>query len=111
MKSLIAVLLLSAGLVGCGTIPSSSGVMLVGPDTFRVISRADYGEIIPSQQMAFKEANAFCASNSKLMVANSTRIHEFNRGFELNFHCLSKGDPDLIRPQLLPAPNTVIQIR
>lgn len=109
MKSLFAIVFVSAGLVGCSSTPENSGSMQVGPDTFRVITWA--GGTIQSQKLAFSDANAFCSTNKRKMVAVSTKIHDFNRGFELNFKCLLDGDPELIRPNLQSEPDAVIQIR
>jgi hypothetical protein len=111
MKKLIAIFLLSAGLVGCGTVPNSSGTLQVGPDTYRVVARAPLGEVLGSQRMAFNEANAFCSSMQKHMVSISTSIPAHMAGYELTFRCLSTGDPNLVRPTLQRAPDKVIELR
>jgi hypothetical protein len=111
MKTLIAIALLTSFLAGCGTVSKSSGALKVGPDTYRVFARAPFGEIVGSQQMAFTEANAYCDSLQKHMVANSTSIPGHLQGFELTVRCLSTGDFDLVRPNLQRAPDAVIQLR
>ena len=97
-------------MAGCGTVARSSGAMQVGPDTYRIMARASMASQAESQKMAFGEANLYCTSLSKKMVTTNTRSTEFD-GFELTFRCLRDGDPDLVRPILQKAPDTVIQVK
>jgi hypothetical protein len=95
---------------GCGTVAKSSGAMQVGPDTYRIMARAPMGNELGSQQMAFSEANGFCTAMGKKMVTTNTKSTQL-QGYEVTFRCLRDGDPDLVRPTLQKAPDTVIQVR
>ena len=97
-------------LAGCGTVARSSGAMQIGPDTYRIMARAPMGNQLGSQQMAFSEANGFCTTMGKKMVTTNTKSTELE-GYEVTFRCLRDGDPDLVRPILQKAPDTVIQVR
>ena len=94
----------------CGTVARSSGAMQIGPDTYRIMARASMANQLGSQQMAFSEANIFCDSQGKKMVTTNTKSSEQD-GYEVTFRCLKDGDPDLIRPSLQRAPDTVIQVK
>ena len=97
-------------LEGCGAVARSSGAMQIGPDTYRIMARASMANQLGSQQMAFSEANMFCNSHGKKMVTTNTKSTELE-GYEVTFRCLKDGDPDLIRPSLQRAPDTVIQVK
>jgi len=97
----------------CGTVPRSSGVMQLGPDTYRVSARASLADVTESQKMAFTEAKQFCGTLKKeLLVIATDRIEATGGGpYEITFRCLMENDPALIRPTLERAPDTVIQIK
>jgi hypothetical protein len=98
-------------LVGCGAVPRSTGVMNLGPDTFRVAARASLGQAGEGQRMALSEGHAYCRTLNREFLAISTRLLTESGTFEVTFRCLKAGDPDLIRPTLEKEPNTVIQVR
>lgn len=102
-------LVISLVLQGCGTVAKSSGVLQIGPDTYRVMARASIGNLIESQKMAFKEANDHCARLVRRLMTIGTLSTEY-QGYELTFRCLAEGDPELNRPTLHKAPDTVIQV-
>ncbi len=106
----IFVLTMIAALAGCGAVAKSSGAMQVGPDTYRIMARASMANQAESQRMAFGEANGYCSSLGKKMVTTNTRSTEYD-GYEVTFRCLKDGDPDLVRPVLQKAPDTVIQVK
>lgn len=106
----IFVLTLIAALAGCGAVARSSGPMSIGPDTYRIMARASLASQAESQKMAFGEANGYCSSLGKKMVTTNTRSTESD-GYEVTFRCLKDGDPDLVRPVLQKAPDTVIQVK
>ena len=99
-----------AGLAGCGTVARSSGAMQIGPDTYRIMARASMANEVESQKMAFGEANQYCASLGRKMMTTNTKSTEFS-GYEVTFRCLKDGDPELVRPVLQKAPDTVIQVK
>ncbi len=109
MKTIIAVASI-AMLAGCGTVAKSTGAMQVGPDTYRIMARASVGNQMESQKMAFSEANSHCSSLGRKMVTTNTRSTQYE-GYELTFRCLKDGDPDLVRPVMQKAPDTVIQVK
>lgn len=105
-----AIILSIAALTGCGAVPRSSGVMSIGPDTYRVMSRASLANQAESQKMAFTEANEYCSSLGRKIITTNTRSTELS-GYEVTFRCLKDGDPDLVRPILEKSPDTVIKIK
>ncbi len=109
-KRLIGGICILTLLGGCGTVARSSGAMQIGPDTYRIMARAPMANQLGSQQMAFSEANGFCNTMGKKMVTTNTKSTELE-GYEVTFRCLKDGDPDLVRPTLQKAPDTVIQVR
>ena len=100
-------------LSACGTVARSTGAMQLGPDTYRVASRASLGNVGESQKMALTEAQSYCKAASKELMVAGTRLLEAPGGgpFEVTFRCLAVGDSELQRPNLQPTPNTIIQVR
>lgn len=98
---------------GCGAIPKSSGVMQLGPDTYRVAARGSSANVMESQKMALTEAQSYCMSAGKeLMTIGTRQLVEVGGGpFEVTFRCLRVGDQDLYRPNLQPTPDTIIQVK
>lgn len=101
----------TAVLVGCGTVPSSSGVMQLGPDTYRVAARGPMGAVHKSQQIAFAEANGHCQGMGREIMVIGTKVLEDLGPYEVTFRCLRTGDADLMRPTLTPVPDKVIQFK
>lgn len=102
---------LAISLLGCGTIPRSTGAMQLGPDTYRISARASMGNEASSQKMSLAEAKQHCDSLQKQMVVIRTE-HKGDYGpYEVTFRCLLAGDPDLVRPNLEKEPDTVIKIK
>ncbi|MFZ0725586.1 MAG: hypothetical protein WAM61_07330 [Desulfobacterales bacterium] len=114
MKSflLLGLLILS----GCA---ANSGVVPIGPDTYMVSKQAATG--FPGlgnlKAEAFKEANQYCTGQGKyIRVVNTTEtappyvFGNYPRA-EIQFMCLDEKDPDLTRPKMEKAPDTVIQIK
>ena len=105
----LSTLVISLALAGCGTVAKSSGVLQIGPDTYRVMARASVGDRIESQKMAFNEASDHCARQVRRLMTIGTLSTQY-QGYELTFRCLAEGDPELNRPTLHKTPDTVIQI-
>jgi hypothetical protein len=98
-------------LASCGAVPRSTGVMLLGPDTYRVSARASMARADESQRMALAEANSYCAQlKSQILVVSIERPDPFGPT-DVTFRCLKEGDPDLVRPNIERSPDTVIKIR
>lgn len=93
---------------------TSSGIVKVGPDTYSISAYHDYS-FTGAKQMAYKEANAYCAQEERLLLTIGTSQQQ-NRvagiptsNFELDFRCLEEDDPELHRPTLKKVPDVVIQ--
>ncbi len=112
MKQFLA-LGLVFGLAGCGAIPNSSGVMQLGPDTYRVSARGSLGSVQKSQMLAFAEANQHCQSLGRSIRVVSTELIEANGGgpYEVTYRCLLAGDSDLTRPNLEPKSDLTIKVK
>lgn len=98
---------------------SNSGVVPIGRDTFMVSRQAATGfsGMGDLKAQAFREANAYCEAQGKsVQVVGTTEsappyiFGNFPRS-EVQFMCLTQGDPQLGRPRLEKAPDAVIQIR
>lgn len=64
-----------------------------------------------SQRMALAEANSYCAQlNSQIMVTSIDRPDQFGPT-DVTFRCLKPGDPELVRPNIERAPDTVIKVK
>lgn len=100
-------------LAGCGTVPSSSGVMQLGPDTYRVAARGPMGAVQKSQQLAFEESNRHCKTLGRAMMVIGTRQIVANGGgpYEVTYRCLLVGDPELTRPNLEPVPDVTVRVK
>lgn len=96
-------------LTSCGTITTSTGPLPIGPDTWRISAKDGIKGFGPSQAIALKEANQFCVSlNKNILVIGTKEIQPFSS--EVTFRCLKSGDAELVRPNLQPAPNSIIKI-
>lgn len=100
-------------LAGCGTVPSSSGVMQLGPDTYRVAARGPMGAVHKSQQLAFEESNRHCQTLGRSFKVVGTRQIEAAGGgpYEVTYRCLLAGDPELTRPNLEPVPDVTVKVK
>jgi len=93
-----------------------SGVVSIGPDTY-MIANSEWGFTSGGVQKAkvMKEASDYCNSIGKQMIPISTSQNDVAWGktpsAEVQFRCLSQGDPELKRPTLEPIPATVIENR
>lgn len=114
MKKTLSILFVAAFLGACA---QSSGVLKMGPDTYTVSSaaapaRGGYSE---ARKIALAEANQYCSSQGKEILVtnvNTATINAFGAGSaDITFRCLSKGDPELARPEYRQAPDTVIEDR
>jgi hypothetical protein len=104
---LVAVVLVVAGCAHSGVVP-------IGPDTY-MVANSEWGFTSGSVQKAkvMKEASDYCISLGKQMLPISTSQNDVAFGktpaAEVQFRCLSDGDPELRRPTLQPVPTTVIE--
>ncbi|MDA3789813.1 MAG: hypothetical protein PF503_15115 [Desulfobacula sp.] len=111
MKRIILILV-SALIAAC----AHSGVVQIGPDTY-MIANSEWGFTSGGVQKAkvMREASDYCKSIGKQMLTISTSQNDVAWGktpaAEVQFRCLSYGDPELQRPTLQKLPDTVIEIR
>jgi hypothetical protein len=110
MRALVSCLL-GAILSSC---VSNSEIVPAGKDSYLVSGKAvggmNSGESLIA---ATKAANAYCATQKKFMVIRNTDTGG-NAGFggersQLIFSCVDENDPEYKRPNLRPAPTTVIE--
>ena|SRR3989344_367607 len=86
----------------------------LGPDTYSVSVNVNYSRIsgpmsLDARKAALNEAKAFCVGIGKELLV--TNIRRPSLEVEVVFRCLSKGDPELVRPVYRDAPDTVIEDR
>ena len=95
---------------------NTSHVMKLGPDTYQVEGSAHnfYGGGSPEARgNAYAAAERQCASLGKEIIVKNI-ASTFERPFyrtTLTFQCLSKGDPDLVRPVYEKEADIVIKQR
>ncbi len=113
MKSKVACLLAIA-LCACA---QSSGVLKMGPDTYSVSVHAApaRGGQVGARNIALTDAGNYCTGMGKEILVTNTSSgassHFPGGTVEITFRCLSKGDPDLQRPDYRSVPTTVIEDR
>jgi hypothetical protein len=82
-----------------------------------MIANSEWGFTSGGVQKAkvMKEASDYCNSIGKQMLPISTSQNDVALGktpaAEVQFRCLSQGDPELQRPTLQPIPTTIIENR
>jgi hypothetical protein len=108
MKKLILVSCLSLG--AC----SSTGVLPIGPDTYRITGSAinSFGGQVTAEAEALKTANEYCQSQGRQLLLIADQRGEptlGSGGFSMNFRCLAPGEQELRRPNYRPTPNIAIQ--
>jgi hypothetical protein len=95
----------------------SSGVLKMGPDTYTVSVHAApaRGGEVGAQNLALTDAGNYCTSMGKeILVTNTSSgasTHLRGGTVQITFRCLSKGDPELQRPDYRAVPKTVIEDR
>ena len=111
----VAIIALPIALAGCVTGPQHSGEIIpIGPDTYTSVDiiaqlLGGSGTFAAAKTNSLISANAYCKKLDKqLLVTNMGIKHE---GYELIFRCLSKGDPELQRPNFQSSPDVVIENR
>lgn len=98
-------------LAGCGTVPSSSGPVAIGPDTWRIFAKDGMKGSGASQAMALQEADAHCQGLGRKIMTVSTVETMNGYASEVTFRCLKEGDLELVRPTLERMPDAVIKIK
>ncbi|GGG50997.1 hypothetical protein GCM10010964_42830 [Caldovatus sediminis] len=99
---------------GCG---GSSGVLQLGPDTYRSSAEAHplAGGTAAAEQTALEAAQRHCASLHRAVlvqdIGTAPATSWNNARASVSFRCLAAGDPELRRPTLERAPNVIIEDR
>jgi hypothetical protein len=103
---------LAVSLAGC----TSSGVIPIGQDTFMISKQSSTGFHSAGSVKAeiYREGYAYCVSQGKEFQPISDRgvdgvVGVSYANAEIQFRCLSKGDPELSRPTMRPIPNIRIE--
>jgi hypothetical protein len=116
MRATIFAALIGVALAGCA---SNSGVVPIGKDTYMVSRQAATGFSGSGtlKAEAFREANEFCQLQHKVLQVVSTQearppyiLANFPKA-EVQFMCLDEKDPEVARPKLKKAPDTVIEVQ
>ena len=116
MKNAIGVIGLALALTSCA---SHTGVVSMGKDTYMIAKQQATGFPGLGNMKAeiIGEASRHCAGIDKELMIVSTQetqppyiLGNYPRS-ELQFMCLTKGDPELQRPRLAKTPDTVVEIR
>ncbi len=93
---------------------SSTGVLKLGPDTYKMSSRYSpaRGGDAAAEVDVLSTANSYCEKMGKELLVKNTEKRSFapaDAGFEAIFQCLNKNDAGLIRPSYEQAPAVVIK--
>lgn len=116
MKTTLTALIVSFALVGCA---SHTGIVSMGKDTYMIAKQQATGFPGLGNMKAeiISEASRHCTALGKELQIVTTQetqppyiLGNYPRS-EIQFMCLSAGDPELRRPKLEKTPDTVIEIK
>jgi hypothetical protein len=111
-------LLTTSALIGALAISgcADSGPVPIGPDSYMMANTGTWAWSSGAALVGdlYHQANAFCASQGKQIMTMAHHSNDSGMGFdkpfahgELEFRCLSAGDPDLHRPYRQP--NVIVE--
>ena len=90
----------------------SSGVLPMGPDTFS-ISAQNLANPTAAKKAAIDEATNYCRAQGKEILVTNLSVRQIEgqagAGYDVTFRCLSKDDPEFIRPIFRAEPNVKIE--
>ncbi len=108
MRNIIMVLSLSVVIAGC----ASSEFTRMGRDTFSIKKQSfsTYSSADEVKDDLNKEGSEYCSDIGKVFLPINSKGEDGVRGLtysnaEIQFRCLSKGDPELIRTKNKPVAN------
>lgn len=112
MKSLLLLVVLAL-ITAC---TGSSGVLVMGPDTFSVTGSASAyrGGYSEGRRIALESANAHCSMLGKsILVTNVDTVdrEDLAPSTVVTFRCLNDGDQELRRPSYSAEPDVLIEDR
>lgn len=109
---LFAVAAATIAVTGC-----TSGPVLMGQDTYMMTGTGAWSWTAGAEVKGtlYQEATKFCRSEGKEFMPLHSRQNDANMAgswahAELQFRCLTHGDPELARPNMQPAPDAVVKI-
>jgi hypothetical protein len=111
MQIKLIVIPLGLLLASCGT--TTSEIIPAGKDTYFISGR---GYAVTSSNAfphLYKEANAFCSGQGKLMnpiSSHAEKVDQMSSSVELTFRCLLENDSEYQRPNMRTEPNTKIEV-
>ena len=83
-------------LTGCAL--NSSGVRMVGPDTYQVMT--DDMNASTAKGVALEQAERHCSDIGKQVLVSKISMRKRMRySYDVTFLCLNEGDPKLVRPE------------
>lgn len=91
--------------------------MMIGRDTYRLAKPGGFFDISGGQVKAdlFREAAEFCRKENRYLMPLSASVRDAAIAqyatAEIQFRCLSEGDPDLRRPNMEPLPDMRIEMK
>ena len=91
-----------------------SGIMPIGPDTYRVAVSVYNMYLMKGQEAALNQARNHCVSIGLEFMIVGTSSKNTGVGdilYEVTYRCLAKGDPDLIRPTPVRAPDISVEVK
>ncbi|WP_436209290.1 hypothetical protein [Caballeronia sp. LjRoot31] len=99
-------------LAGC----TDTGPIKIEPDTYTISTRVPLGGPASAKGQALKEANSFCSSQGKEILlqheqSSECALHGGCGEAEIEFYCLSSGDPLLKRREFSADPNQRVEIQ
>ena len=95
LQTLITAIVAVITVSGCSTLPQTTGVMQISPDTYKIVHRAAFGRSIKSQALAMESIRSFCEEKQSQVQIVSSRTLGFPMGdgdldgaFEAIFKCV-----------------------
>ena len=82
-----------AALAACGTVAHTSDPVALGPEIYRIVTRASFGNENSSERQARDQAQAHCAKRRLETLVTNVRT-QGNGAVELTYRCLAPDAPE-----------------
>jgi hypothetical protein len=94
---------------------TDTGPIKIGPDTYTISTRVPFGGPASAKGEALQEANSYCTSQGREILlqheqSGECALHGGCGEAEIEFYCLSPGDPMLKRPEFKAEPNQRVEV-
>lgn len=98
--------LLLVGIVSCASI---TPITPAGKDTFIVAGSDSMGikAGVNIKASLYQRANIYCETIGKKFLPLNESVELYDA--QLRFRCLNEGDPEFVRPNMVPSPNVRIE--